>query len=643
MKMPKLGVGEAPQLSVGGALATGAHKVGGFLGHTGRIIDNTDKGAEELAAGKPGLGLVKSTAALGVWGSRKVLGAPLKSIPIPLMDQLGGEVGKAVYSAGGLMVEGAGKAVRGLTERKAMEQRRAHAYRDFVGETSKDEDGEAIERGVVDASGHQAGDTNESLEALRSDFVGGEGQGEGGERVGQNWQSLRNRVLAQGVTFGPQFAKQGIEKDRSAWTNYRQGDVRDEVVDGVRVPYKDKNLNDDTTAPVSIKDTMTASDKRSANAAGLPQQSIGWGEYMKMRLADRANKAENDLAEYATLPRDQAKKAGGLLWQGLTSAGGDSAWTGPKIRHAHRDASEVPNVPEGWAAMDAEQRKAHVGEEKWGSHEATYRRERQAGHDDKLIWDNQAMEAGSKPGFFRKLLLGDRRERIPRTRMVKDENTQEMRKEWLRSPRVNFNGRSNMLKPDDPRLQYHGQSGVDALTKSLDGYIATREFGTRMPDPVPEPAPEANLAKARAKGAEMLQKAQVARMDTDAFGARAVQDKAVKDQIKHWMGTAKNLPVGDGQGPDFDVNDDEGHGEAERASVQGNPVFDRPDFDVDDDEGSGAFGGISLAGSESQGSDPRPREDDARFKDKGSGEGMNYVSAFESELDAWKARNPGRT
>lgn len=98
-----------------------------------------------------------------------------------------------------------------------------------------------------------------------------------------------------------------------------------------------------------------------------------------------------------------------------------------------------------------------------------------------------------------------------------------------------------------------------------------------------------------------------------------------------------NLPV---NVPDFNVEGLDGDDKAGRASVQGNPVVDRPD--VDDDEGSEAFGGSSLAGGESQGGDPRPREDEPRFKDKGSGEGMNYVSAYDSALDEWKARNPGR-
>ena len=96
--------------------------------------------------------------------------------------------------------------------------------------------------------------------------------------------------------------------------------------------------------------------------------------------------------------------------------------------------------------------------------------------------------------------------------------------------------------------------------------------------------------------------------------------------------------------PDFNVDDVEGDDGAGRASARENPVVDPSDFDVDDDEGSGAFrfGGFSLAGGESQGGDPRPREDDPSYEDAGSGGGMNYVSPFEQALAAWQERNPGR-
>ena len=96
--------------------------------------------------------------------------------------------------------------------------------------------------------------------------------------------------------------------------------------------------------------------------------------------------------------------------------------------------------------------------------------------------------------------------------------------------------------------------------------------------------------------------------------------------------------------PDFNVDDVEGNDGAGRASARENPVVDPSDFDVDDDEGSGAFrfGGFSLAGGESQGGDPRPREDDPSYEDAGSGGGMNYVSPFEQALAAWQERNPGR-
>jgi hypothetical protein len=68
----------------------------------------------------------------------------------------------------------------------------------------------------------------------------------------------------------------------------------------------------------------------------------------------------------------------------------------------------------------------------------------------------------------------------------------------------------------------------------------------------------------------------------------------------------------------------------------------RPDFDVDDEEGSKEVGAnLFLPPRESQDIDPRPQEDDPRYKDEGSGEGMNYVSAFDGALAEWQARNPG--
>ena len=522
LQMPRIGAGEEPMATLGGEVATGVNKLGGLLGHTGRIIDNTDKGWEEHQAGRPGLGLAKSTAATAVWATRKAVTAPVKNIPLPGMDVLGGELGKAAFTAGGMAVEGIGKGLRQLTEKAELQQRRAHAYREYVGESAPQENEGALPRGVIGKEGEQGGESSEDLEALRSDYGGGDGT-----RQERNWQSLRDRALAQGVTFGPQFAKQGVEKDGSAWTNYRQGDVRDEVKDGVRVPFRAEGVKEDETAPASIKDNMTAMDKRSANAAGLPQQSIGWGEYMAMRGKDRAKKAKDDMVEYATLPRDQYKKAGGLLWQGLTSAGGDSAWVAPKIRQQRRDASEIPNAPQAWAGMSAEQRREQVTDEKWSAYEADYRRERQAAHDDKLIWDEDAAKAGRKPSTMRKLLFGDRRERIP-----------------AKGPQVNFHGRPNLLKADDSRLIYHGQTQVDALTQSLDDYIATRQFGTRNADPKPEPEPDMTLDEARTKGAEMLRKSELARADASSFQARGLQDKTVKDQIKHWSGVYKKLPAG---------------------------------------------------------------------------------------------------
>jgi hypothetical protein len=131
---------EIPSPSAGGKVATAFNAVGGFLGHTGRVIDNTDKGFEELNAGRPGLGLLKATAATGVWATRKAVMAPLKSVPG--LDVVGGEIGKIPFTVAGLSVEAMGKGLQSAAGSATSKERIAQAARDYGGYRRRQQTGE---------------------------------------------------------------------------------------------------------------------------------------------------------------------------------------------------------------------------------------------------------------------------------------------------------------------------------------------------------------------------------------------------------------------------------------------------------------------------------------------------------------------
>ncbi len=515
LQMQPIAQGEEPKSSAFGQIARGAEKVGGAFGHVGRVVSNTDKGFEEMQAGRPGLGLAKSIGATGVFLTRKAVTAPLKGLPVPGADVVGGELGKVPFTAAGLAIEGVGKGLRMPFEKAARNQRRAEAFATYARQSAADEEPGLLPRGVEDEKGLIRED---DVNAAQRGVAYASGSAQDREDA---WEALSDRALAQGVDFGPQFSKEGVRKASSAWLNYKQGDVRDPEDRPPVEPY--------TTQPRSIKADMSVHDKRSANAAGLPLQRIGWGEYMKARYADRHKKALDDLKEYATLPIGQYQAAGGVVRKAATAAGSDSAWTGLRMVQPRRDPGLVPDTPAGWADMTQEEREEQIGPEKLAEYRRQYDAARLEGHRKKLIWDDDAAKASVDPPLWRKLILGDHQKRRP--------------------PRsVNFQGRPPMLKADDERLKYMGQPQVDALSKSFDDYAATQAFPSKEV-PKPQPDPDQTLDEARAKSAKMLGDSAMARLDANRFAARAILDKQTKDQIKHWTGVYKKLPAVNAERP----------------------------------------------------------------------------------------------